>query len=112
LPDDPLIHAAVLVYASDRTLLSTAARPHEEVPGSFVFASLDHALWLHRVPRFDDWVLYAANSPVAHSARGLIHGAMFRRDDGTRIASVTQEGLVRVPRSRERGPRLPTGQGA
>jgi acyl-CoA thioesterase-2 len=97
LPDDPLIHAAVLVYASDRTLLSTAARPHEKIPERSLYASLDHALWLHRAPRFDDWVLYAVNSPVAHAARGLIHGAMFKRD-GTRIASVTQEGLVRVPR--------------
>lgn len=97
LPDDPLIHAALLVYASDRTLLSTAGRPHGLMPGKMRAASLDHAVWLHRPPRFDDWILYATNSPVAHGARGLIHGAMFSQD-GVRICSVTQEGLIRLPR--------------
>jgi len=97
VPDDPLRQAALLAYASDRTLLSTAARPHGLVPGQLRAASLDHAMHLHHVPRFDDWILYAASSPVAHAARGLIHGAMYRRD-GVRIASVVQEGLIRVPR--------------
>jgi acyl-CoA thioesterase-2 len=97
LPNDPLIHAALLVYASDRTLLSTAGRPHGLLPGTMRAASLDHAFWLHRPPRFDDWTLYVTNSPVAHAARGLIHGAMYSRD-GVRIASVAQEGLIRAPR--------------
>lgn len=97
IPEDPLLHAAVLVYASDRTLLSTASRPHEKGWGSFLHASLDHSVWLHRPPRFDDWVLFATHSPVAHAARGLIHAAMYRRD-GVCIASVTQEGLIRTPR--------------
>lgn len=99
LPDDPLVHAAVLVYASDRTLVNTAARPHGLPWGRRVAASLDHAVWLHRTPRFDDWVLYASQSPAAHSARGLVFGAMYRRSDGARIASVAQEGLIRIPRS-------------
>jgi acyl-CoA thioesterase-2 len=99
LPDDALIHAAVLVYASDRTLLNTAARPHGLPWGRRVAASLDHAVWLHRVPRFDGWVLFASHSPVAHAARGLVLGAMYRRSDGLRIASVAQEGLIRTPRS-------------
>jgi len=99
LPDDPLVHAAVLVYASDRTLINTAARPHGLPWGRRVAASLDHAVWLHRPPRFDGWVLYASHSPAAHAARGLVFGAMYRRRDGVRIASVAQEGLIRVPRS-------------
>jgi acyl-CoA thioesterase-2 len=99
LPEDPLVHAAVLVYASDRTLLSTAARPHALPWGKRRSASLDHAMWLHHVPRFDDWLLYASESPVAQSARGLILGAMYRRD-GVRIASVAQEGLIRIVRGR------------
>lgn len=98
MPDDPLRHAAVLAYASDRTLLSTAGRPHGLVPGQMRGASLDHAMWLHRPPCFDDWILYAAESPVAHAARGLIHGAMYSRE-GVRVASVAQEGLIRIPRS-------------
>lgn len=97
LPEDPLLHAALLVYASDRTLLGTAARPHGLPWGRRMAASLDHALWLHRPPRFDDWVLYVAESPVAHAARGLVLGAMFSRD-GARLASVAQEGLIRERR--------------
>ncbi len=65
-------------------------------------ASLDHAMWFHRPPRFDDWLLYASESPVGHSARVLIHGSLHRRD-GARVASVTQEGLVRISREKRRG---------
>jgi acyl-CoA thioesterase-2 len=94
LPDDPLIHTAMLVYASDRTLLGTAARPHDLPWNKRVGASLDHAVWIHRAVRFDDWLLFAAESPVAHAARGLIFGGLFYRD-GTRVASVAQEALIR-----------------
>jgi len=97
VPDDPRIHEALLVYASDRTLLSTASRPHGLPWGKRMVASLDHAMWLHRPARFDDWVLYASQSPVAHAARGLVLGAMYDRQ-GVRIASVAQEGLIRIPR--------------
>ena len=97
VPDDPRLHEALLVYASDRTLLSTVSRPHGLPWGKRMAASLDHAMWLHRPARFDDWVLYASQSPVAHAARGLVFGAMYDRL-GVRIASVAQEGLVRIPR--------------
>jgi acyl-CoA thioesterase-2 len=97
VPDDPRIHEALLVYASDRTLLSTASRPHGLPWGRRMVASLDHAMWLHRPARFDDWVLYASRSPAAHAARGLVFGAMYDRR-GVRIASVAQEGLIRIPR--------------
>jgi acyl-CoA thioesterase-2 len=97
VPDDPRLHEALLVYASDRTLLSTASRPHGLPWGKRMAASLDHAMWLHRPARFDDWVLYASESPVAHAARGLVLGAMYDRS-GIRIASVAQEGLVRIRR--------------
>jgi acyl-CoA thioesterase II len=95
LPADPLLHAAVLVFASDRTLLRTAARPHGLTFRLPVGASLDHAVWLHRPARFDDWVLYVSESPVAYAARALLLGALYRRD-GIRVASVAQEGLLRV----------------
>jgi acyl-CoA thioesterase-2 len=98
LPEDPLVHAAVLVYASDRTLLSTAARPHGLPWGRRVAASLDHAVWLHGPARFDGWVLYASESPAAHSGRGIVLGAMYG-PSGTRIATVAQEGLIRRPRA-------------
>jgi acyl-CoA thioesterase-2 len=95
LPEEGLVHAAMLVYASDRTLLRTAARPHGATWRLRVGASLDHAVWLHQPARFDGWVLFASESPVAHAARALLLGAMFRRD-GVRIASVAQEGLLRL----------------
>lgn len=96
LPEDPVLHAAALVYASDRTLLRTAARLHggmrERLP-----ASLDHALWLHRPPRWDDWILYASETPIAHGGRAWVSGRMLDRR-GARLASVAQEGLLRRPR--------------
>ena len=95
LPDAPLLHAAVLVYATDRGLLSTAGRPHGLMWGIGLGASLDHSVWLHHPVRFDDWILYDMTSPTAFAGRGLVHGAIFGRD-GTRLASVAQEGLIRV----------------
>jgi acyl-CoA thioesterase-2 len=97
LPEDPAVHAGLLAYASDRGLIATARIPLGGTRGSWSSASLDHALWFHRPPNFDDWVLFTSVSPVAHSARALIFGQMYRAD-GTRIASVVQEGLIRTPR--------------
>jgi acyl-CoA thioesterase-2 len=99
MPEDPRLHAALIVYASDRALLSTAARPHGLRWGQRTGASLDHALWLHRPARFDDWLLYAMESPVAHAARGLVHGALWDRS-GALVASVAQEALIRATRPR------------
>jgi acyl-CoA thioesterase-2 len=96
LPDDPAIHRCVLAYASDMTLLDTALIAH----GRTVFersiqpASLDHALWFHRPFRADDWLLYAQDSPSASGARGFARGLIFTRE-GTLVASVAQEGLIR-----------------
>jgi acyl-CoA thioesterase-2 len=91
---DPLLHAAVLAYGSDRGLLGAAGRPHGLMWGTGLGASLDHAVWFHRPIRFDDWVLYDMASPVAAAGRGLCHGGLYART-GERIASVTQEGLIR-----------------
>ncbi len=97
-PEDPLVRTALLVYASDRTLMQTATRPTGLVPGrDTMAASLDHALWLHHPPKLEDWILYTSRSPVAHGARALIRGAMYE-PNGCRIASVTQEGLIRTRR--------------
>jgi acyl-CoA thioesterase-2 len=99
LPDDPALHTSTLVYATDRTLLSTALRAHGRYPGSVSMgASLDHAVWLHHPIRFDDWLLYSSVSPISHAARGLIFGALYRRD-GVQLASVAQEALIRFKRS-------------
>ncbi len=97
LPEDPMVHAAVLTYASDMGLIATARIPHGMGRGEATAASLDHAIWFHQPPRFDDWILYTSESPIANAARALILGQMYRQD-GTRIASVAQEGLIRVPK--------------
>ena len=97
LPDDPDIHRCVLAYASDMTLLDTSLFAH----GRSIFdadlqaASLDHALWFHRPFRADDWLLYAEDSPSASGGRGFTRGSLFSRD-GKLVASVAQEGLIRV----------------
>ncbi len=90
LPDDPLLHAAVLAYASDYSLLEPVLRRHGLVwtDPRLRVASLDHSMWFHRDARADDWVLYAQESPSAISGRGLAIGQHVlprrraRRDDG------------------------------
>ncbi len=97
VPDDPAIHRAILAYATDFTLLGTALRPHGRSwwQTSMVVASIDHALWFHRPARIDEWLLYVMDSPSAQSARGLARGLIYDRE-GRLVASVAQEGLMRV----------------
>jgi acyl-CoA thioesterase-2 len=101
LPDTLSLHQCVLAYASDFSLLDTALIAH----GKLMFdkdvqlASLDHALWLHRPFRADEWLLYAMDSPSSHGARGFCRGSVYTRD-GTLVASVAQEGLMRQRDSR------------
>jgi len=59
-------------------------------------ASLDHAMWWHRFGRVDEWNLYVQESPSATGGRGFSLGRIFSRD-GLLLASVAQEGMVRVP---------------
>ncbi|WP_104178836.1 acyl-CoA thioesterase II [Arthrobacter sp. B0490] len=98
LPDDPDLHRAALAYASDYTLLESILRPHGLSwiqPGMSV-ASLDHAMWWHRPVRVDEWLLYVQSSPSASGARGLAAGRIYTRA-GDLVASVAQEGMIRVP---------------
>jgi acyl-CoA thioesterase-2 len=98
IPDDPALHTAVLVYATDRTLISTAVVEPGAVMGRDIMAaSLDHAVWFHHPIVFDDWLLYTSVSPISHAARGLIFGSLYR-GDGVQLASVAQEALIRVRR--------------
>lgn len=99
LPDDPLLHVCVLTYASDLTLLDTVLNHHGQVwgPGGYLGASLDHALWLHRPFRADEWFLYDSASPSASRGRGLATGRFFTTG-GRHIASTAQEGILRVTR--------------
>lgn len=96
LPDDPVIHQAVLAYASDFTLLDTALIAHGKLlfDADVQLASLDHGIWYHRPFRADEWMLYVQDSPNAFGARGFCRGSIYTRD-GQLIASVVQEGLMR-----------------
>ena len=100
LPDDPNLHRAALAYASDYSILEPIMRAHGvpwATPGLRA-ASLDHAMWWHRYSRVDEWLLYVQESPNAIGGRGLSLGRIYSKD-GALIASVAQEGMVRVPRS-------------
>ena len=72
LPDDELLHACIVAYASDLTLLDTAVMAHANSwdDDRFMIASLDHAMWFHRPFRADEWLLYHQKSPSAQGARG------------------------------------------
>jgi acyl-CoA thioesterase II len=104
MPDDPGIHRAALAFASDYAILEPILRAHGAswaTPGLKV-ASLDHAMWWHRFARVDEWLLYVQESPTAVGGRGLCLGRIYRRD-GALVASVAQEGMVRVPDPRSFG---------
>jgi acyl-CoA thioesterase-2 len=96
LPDDPAVHRAALAFMSDMTLLDTALAAHGRhlYEAAFQVASLDHALWLHRPFRADEWLLYAQDSPSAAGARAMTRGLIYSRE-GALIATVAQEGLIR-----------------
>ncbi|PPL18333.1 MULTISPECIES: acyl-CoA thioesterase [Microterricola] len=98
LPDDPNLHRAALAYASDYSILEPVLRGHGIAWGTpgLKIASLDHAMWWHRFGRVDDWLLYVQDSPSASGGRGLSRGSIFSRS-GVLLATVAQEGMVRVP---------------
>lgn len=97
LPDTPALHRYLLAYMSDFSLLTTSLLPH----GASIWqpqmqvASLDHSIWFHDEVRVDDWLLYSMDSPWTGCSRGFARGTIYTRD-GRLVASVAQEGLVRV----------------
>ena len=96
LPQDPILHRAILAYASDFGLLATSLQPHGLGFASprMQIASLDHAIWFHREPKLDDWLLYDMDSPSASSGRGMNRGLIYSQS-GDLVASVAQEALIR-----------------
>ena len=96
LPADPAVHRLALIYVCDYTMLEPVLRRQGRAwsdPG-LMTASLDHAMWLHRDPWMDDWVLFVQHADSAQSGRGLGSGSFYSRD-GALIATVLQEGVVR-----------------
>jgi acyl-CoA thioesterase-2 len=96
MPDDPVLHAAALVYSSDTTVLDSIITTHGLSWGfDRIFAvTMNHSVWFHRPVQFDDWVLYSTSSPVAAESRGLGTGHFFDQS-GRVLATVVQEGIVK-----------------
>lgn len=96
LPDSRIIHNAAFTYISDLSLLGASLVPHGQFIGSRRVqpASLDHTIWFHRPVQADQWLLYDQTSPSASGARGLSTARVFSQD-GTLVATVAQEGLIR-----------------
>lgn len=96
LPNDPSVHRAALAYLSDLTMLETVLVAHGLYVERqhFQMASLDHALWLHRPVRADEWLLYTQETPSAQSSRGLTRGLLYT-PSGVLAATSMQEGLIR-----------------
>jgi acyl-CoA thioesterase-2 len=103
LPDDPLLQRAFLVYASDRTLLSTARLPYDLGRHRLMSVSLDHAMWIHRDVSMSDWHLCHCSAPASENGRSILLCHLYRQD-GVCVATVAQEGLVRVRRPRHDPP--------
>ncbi|MCR8671699.1 acyl-CoA thioesterase II [Agrococcus sp. HG114] len=98
LPDDDALHRAALAYLSDYAILEPIVRMHGaawSTPG-LKAASLDHAVWWHRPVRVDEWLLLELETSSSGGGRGLGHGHVYRAD-GTHVATIAQEGMVRVP---------------
>ncbi|MBZ9994715.1 MULTISPECIES: acyl-CoA thioesterase II [unclassified Mesorhizobium] len=99
VPDDRALQSVLLAYLSDMTLLDTSTFAH----GRGLFdpdiqaASIDHSMWFHRPHSLDGWLLYAQDSPSSSGSRGFSRGTLYARD-GTLIASMAQEGLIRLKR--------------
>jgi acyl-CoA thioesterase-2 len=104
LPDDPLLHACVVTYASDMNLMDSIVKAHSIrwEDGTFMGASLDHCMWFHHELRADEWLLYDAESPIAFGGRGLARGFLFSRDGELKV-SMVQEGLTRLLTKRDDG---------
>jgi acyl-CoA thioesterase-2 len=99
LPNDDIIHQALLAYISDYALLDTALLPHGRSAGDadMQAASIDHSIWFHRAFRADQWLLLHEEGITAAHGRGFVRGSFY--DEGGRlIATVTQEGLIRLRR--------------
>lgn len=97
MPDDQVLHQAMLAYASDFGLASTSLMPHGVTffQYSTQVASLDHSMWFHRPFRIDEWLLYVKDSPIATGARGFNRGQIFTQK-GELVVSVAQEALIRT----------------
>jgi acyl-CoA thioesterase-2 len=98
VPDDQVLHRALMAFACDQVMLEPVLRRHglSWVSPGLSMASLDHAMWWHRPARVDEWLLYVQSSPSSQGGRGLTAAKVYAQD-GTLVASIAQEGMIRLP---------------
>ncbi|WP_164545066.1 acyl-CoA thioesterase domain-containing protein [Antribacter gilvus] len=98
--EDQLLQRALLAFACDQVMLEpvlrTAGKSWMDVGDTVPMASLDHAMWWHRDVRVDEWLLYVQGAASAQGGRALGHARVYR-EDGTLVASIAQEGMIRLP---------------
>jgi acyl-CoA thioesterase-2 len=97
LPDDPALHAAAIAFVSDMALVLVA----HEAGGdpSATPLTVDHAIWFHGVPRFDDWLFLDARLSSRQGDHALVF-ATITGAEGDLVATVCQG--VRLKRSGHR----------
>ena len=94
LPDTAAVHAAALTFVSDLTLLGAGLARLGGWGGGHLGSSLDHAVWFHSPVRADEWFFYEIDSPAASGGLALCFGQIWAQD-GTHVATVAQQGLIR-----------------
>jgi len=94
---DPLVHDAILAFASDYTPFEPILRRQglSWVTPGLRMATINHAIWWHRHVEMNEWLLYVQRSPSAAGGRGLTEGNVFDRA-GDLVATIVQEGMIRV----------------
>ena len=102
LPDDRLVRMP-RSWSTPATAPCSARQrgPMASRSGSGCRPVWTHSVWFHGPVTFDDWLLYSTESPVARHARGMVFGSLWTRE-GQCVASVAQEGIIRVAREQPR----------
>lgn len=99
LPDNRMLHAAVVAFISDYMVVGTAQAPGVAVPEGSLVVTMEHALWFHRPIDANDWLLFTSEPMSVYHGRGLSSGKVFNRQ-GLLVASFVQEVLTRQPRAK------------
>ncbi len=98
LGDDDHLHAGAMAYATDHGPFGAARRVTggRETFDAMYRASLDHAIWFHRVVRADEWLHYEI-TVVAHRGARILTQGVVSDQAGLRVATISQEILARPP---------------
>lgn len=108
LGDDQLLHRAALLVLSDVGVSGTAMRPGRPLRDQRASVSLDHALWWHRPVQVDRWLLIDMAAMTNAGGRGFAQGRAVA-EDGTLVATIVQEAVLREPGDSRRDPQASEG---